>query len=229
MQIHPLARAFLFSASKVADIVSLHRFSAVQKSPVRGQHAYQKSPVSVPLGFLPEYNSETLPQSHEFPAKSSASPAVTPEQMVLMLWLAVGESFPAMQLLPAAVQTLRSDPILIPVLILYAPLADSQGLPDGFPPASMLPWFPRCHNDIASGKSSAAAVEILLPALPLRRTGQMALSSAAMSVAASAWKQLAVSSSPVHYGETESHKSDRFPAVHFSPQKTNCLPHFSRW
>ena len=144
-----------------------------------------------------------------------------------MLWLAVGESFPAMQILPAAVQTLRSDPILI--LILYAPLADSQGLPDGFPPASMLPWFPRCHNDIASGKSFAAVGEILLPALPLRRTGQMALSSAAMSVAASAWKQLAVLSSPVHCGGTESHKSARFPTVHFSPQKTNCLQHFSRW
>ena len=227
MQIHPLARVFLFSASKVADIVWLHRFSAVQKSPVRGQHAYQKSPISVPLGFLPEYNSETLPQSHGFPVKSSAFPAVTPERMVLALRLAEGESFPAMQLLPIAVRVLRSVPILI--LILYAPLADSQGLPDGFPPASMLPWFPRCHNDIASGKSSVAAVEILLPALPLRRTGQMALSSAAMLVAASAWKQLAVSSSPVHYGETESHKSARFPAVHFSPQKTNCLQHFSRW
>ena len=144
-----------------------------------------------------------------------------------MLWLAVGESFPATQILPAAVQTLRSDPILI--LILYAPLADSQWLPDGFPLASMLPWFSRCHNDIASGKSSAVAVEILLPALPLRQTGQMVLLDAAMSVAASAWKQLAVLSSPVHYGETESHKSARFPAVHFSPQKTNCLPHFSRW
>ena len=85
-----------------------------------------------------------------------------------------GRIVSGMQILPAAVQTLRSDPILI--LILYAPLADSQGLPDGFPPASMLPWFPRCHNDIASGKSFASVGEILLPALPLRRTGQMALS-----------------------------------------------------
>ena len=149
--------------------------------------------------------------------------------MVLALRLVEGESFPAMQLLPIAVQTLRSVPILIPVLILYAPLADSQGLPDGFPLASMLPWFPRCHNDIASGKSSAAVGEILLPALPLRQTDQMVLLDAAMSVAASAWKQLAVLSSPVHYGETESHKLVHFRVMHFSPQKTNCLQHFSRW